>query len=110
MIDSIAASIDFRIIAPEIALVLASFIILVTSFMKEWNRYAPHVAGAGMIMSLIFSIGQLNNPQSGFFGMVTLDDFSAIFKIIFLASSALILLLSQRFLSAKGINRPEFYA
>jgi len=110
MIDSIAASIDFRIIAPEIALVLASFIILITSYMKAWNRYAPHVAGAGLIMSLIFSISQLNNPQSGFFGMVTLDDFSAIFKIIFAASSAVILLLSQRFLAAKGINRPEFYA
>jgi NADH-quinone oxidoreductase subunit N len=110
MIDSIAASIDFRIIAPEIALVLASFIILVTSYLKAWNRYAPHVAGAGLMMSLIFSIGQLNNPQSGFFGMVTLDDFSATFKIIFVASSAVILLLSQRFLAAKGINRPEFYA
>ncbi len=109
MIDSIAASIDFRIIAPEIALVLASFVILATSFMKDLSRYAPYVAGAGMIVSLIFSVSQLNNPQSGFFGMVTLDDFSAVFKIIFVSSSGVVLLLSQRFLSAKGIDRPEFY-
>ncbi len=110
MFDSIVASIDFRIIAPEIALVIASFIILLTAFRKDLSRYAPHVAGAGMIMSLIFSFSQLHSPQSGFFGMVTLDDFSVVFKIIFVSSSSVIILLSQRLLTFKGINRPEFYA
>jgi len=110
MIDPIAASIDFRIIAPEIALLVSAFIILVTANIKNIGKLAPHIAAAGMVLSLLLSIGQLHNLQSGFFGMIMSDDFSSVFKIIFVASSLVILLLAQRFLSAKGLNRPEFYA
>lgn len=110
MIDPIAASIDFRIIAPEIALLAAAFFILVTAYFKHIARLAPQIAGIGLIMALFLSVGQLNNPASGFFGMITSDDFSSAFKLIFVSNSIIILLLSQRFLSAKNINRPEFYA
>lgn len=110
MIDPIAASIDFSIIAPEIALLAAAFFILVTAYFKNIARLAPQIAGIGLIVALFLSIGQLENPASGFFGMITSDDFSTAFKLIFVSSSLIVLLLSQKFLAAKNIDRPEFYA
>ncbi len=110
MIDPIAASIDFGIIAPEIALLVAAFIILVTAYVKNIGRWAPYMAAAGLLTSLFLALGQWHNPKSGFFAMITSDDFSSAFKIIFIAGSLVILLLAQRFLSAKNINHPEFYA
>ena len=49
MIDPIAASIDFRIIAPEIALLAAAFFILVTAYFKNIARLAPQIAGIGLL-------------------------------------------------------------
>ena len=110
MIDPIAASIDFNLIAPEIALLAAAFIILVTGVVKDLGKFSPTIAASGLIISLLLAIGQLHKMESGFFGMVTIDNFSAVFKIIFAASSFVILLIAQRFLIAKDLNRPEFYA
>jgi len=110
MIDPTAASISLNIIAPEIALLIAAFIILVTAYVKNISRFAPYMAALGMVFSLIFSVNQLHHPNSGYFGMITSDDFSAVFKIIFIVSSFVILLMARRYLTAKMINRPEFYA
>lgn len=110
MIDLTAASIDFSLLAPEIALLTAAFIILLISFNSKYSKYAPEIAAGGLIAALILAANQFNQPSSGFFGMLTSDNFSSVFKIIFVISSFMVLLLSQKYLTAKNINRPEFYA
>jgi NADH-quinone oxidoreductase subunit N len=97
-------------IGPEIALLVAAFIILLTVFAKRLNAVAPLLAFVGMAVSLALSIAQWGNQKSGFFGMVSCDNFGVAFKILFLVTSMLALLTAYRYFQAKGINRPEFYA
>jgi len=110
MIDTTAASIDFSIIAPEIALLVAAFIILLSVYNKNMRNLAPIIATAGLLVSLLIAIEQMGNPKTGFFGMVTCDDFTVVFKILFVISSLLILLIGRRYFVSKNIDRPEFYA
>jgi len=97
-------------IGPEIALLVAAFIILLTVSFKRLSAVAPLLAFVGMAVSLVLSIAQWGNQKSGFFGMVSCDNFGVAFKILFLVTSMLALLAAYRYLVVKGINRPEFYA
>jgi NADH-quinone oxidoreductase subunit N len=111
MIDFTSASIDFNIISPEISLLVAGFLILLISSMKNSSRNAFAIAVIGLLVSTYFVIfNQLGIQQSGFFGMITCDSFGISFKLIFLLVSFIAILLAVRYMNAKGINRPEFYA
>lgn len=110
MIDYTAASIDFKMLGPEIALLVSAFVILITIASRSMNRAAPLFGFTGLAVALVLSINQWGNQQSGFFGMVTCDNFGVAFKVIFVVVAMLVLLLASRFLAAKGLKRAEFYA
>ena len=48
--------------------------------------------------------------KEGVPGMVTVDQFAVIFKLLFAVASTLTLLLAHRYFQAKHIARPEFAA
>ncbi|MDH3889990.1 MAG: NADH-quinone oxidoreductase subunit N [candidate division Zixibacteria bacterium] len=108
--DFTSASINFELIYSEIALLSAAFLILVTSAQRHIARLAPLVALLGMAVSMFYAVQQWGNQMSGFFGMVTCDDFGTAFKILFLIVAMLVLLIAHRYLSVKRISNPEFYA
>jgi NADH-quinone oxidoreductase subunit N len=110
MVDITSAAISFKLIAPELALLVAAFVILLTGYVRSLGRLAPLFALAGLALSLLFAIRQWGHQQSGFFGMIACDNFGVAFKILFVGVSILALFIAHRFLSVKGINRPEFYA
>ncbi len=110
MIDYTSAGIDFGLIGPELAVVIAASLILLTGYLKNLGKLAPSIGFLGLAVALLLAIGQWGNQHSGFFGMVTCDQFGVAFKIIAAGTSMLALLLAQRYLTVKGINRPEFYA
>jgi NADH-quinone oxidoreductase subunit N len=110
MIDWTSAAISFDLIYPEIALLAAALIILLVSYIGNLGKFSPVIALLGMVISLIFAIGQWGHQQSGFSGMISCDNFGAAFKVIFLVVSILTLSIAQRFFNDKGIARPEFYA
>ena len=110
MIDYTSASIDFSMLGPEIALLASAFLILVTGYLRSFGRMSAGIAFVGLVVALMLSLNQWGNPSSGFFGMVTCDDFGLAFKAIFCLVSILILLLAYRYLSYRSLNRPEFYA
>ncbi|MDZ4723198.1 MAG: NADH-quinone oxidoreductase subunit N [candidate division Zixibacteria bacterium] len=103
-------TVDFRLIGPEIALLLASFVVMLTAFTRRAHTIAPVAAIIGLAVALALSIQQWNNQHSGFAGMVTSDNFGIIFRIIFSAGSLLSLLIAYKFLNVKRIDKPEFYA
>lgn len=109
MIDFTSASIDFGLIAPEIALLVGAFVILLTGFIKN-NGLSPFMAVAALIVSGILASNQFGLNQSGFWGMVVCDNFGIAFKMIFVFTSLLATLLARNYLIAKNINKPEFYA
>lgn len=110
MIDFTAAAIDFSIIGPEISLLIAAFLILVLSFLKDSGKFAPILALIGFIVSIFLISGQWNHQQSGFYGMVTCDAFGVMFKMIFAVIGLLTVLISYKYLQVKHINRSEYYA
>lgn len=110
MIDYTSASIDFSLLGPEIALLVSAFIILLSCPSSRLSRLAPIFCFVGMAVALFLAVEQWGDQKSGFFGMVTCDDFGSAFKVIFAGSSMLIVLMSTRYLSFYRINRPEFYA
>ena len=110
MIDFTAAQIDFSIIAPEIALLAAAFVILLLSSFKKFAQVAPLVALVGIAVSIFFISAQWNHQVSGFYGMVTCDQFGVSFKLLFSIIAVLGVLIAQKYLEAKNLNRPEYYA
>ena len=110
MIDFTSAQIDFSLIAPEIALLVAAFVILLITFMKKSAQIAPIIALLGIAASISFISTQWHHQASGFYGMVTCDNFGVTFKLLFSIIALLGVLIAQRYLTAKNINRPEYYA
>ncbi|UCE24063.1 MAG: NADH-quinone oxidoreductase subunit N [Candidatus Zixiibacteriota bacterium] len=107
--DITSAAIDFNIIYPEICLLVASFVIFVLPFFKGPSKTAPVIAFLGLFAAALATVNQWGSQGSGFYGMVACDNFGVAFKFIFVLTSTLALLMGYRYLSAKGINRPEFY-
>jgi NADH-quinone oxidoreductase subunit N len=103
-------SIDFGLILPELLLLGAASLILLISFIRGLGRLAPLVAVLGLAGAMIAALPQLRTDDVGFAGMVTVDPFGALFKVIFLLASLLSLAMALRYLEAKRIHHPEFYA
>ncbi|RKX28535.1 MAG: NADH-quinone oxidoreductase subunit N [Candidatus Zixiibacteriota bacterium] len=110
MIDYTSAGIDFGLIAPEIALLVTAFVILLISSIRRLNAFPIYIAFIGLVVTLALSIQQWSNQESGFFGMISCDNFGIAFKILFSATSLLVLLLGYRYMIARGIDRPEYSA
>ena len=108
--DITSATIDFNIIYPEICLLLASFLILVLPFFRINTRISPIIAFVGLMAAAITAYDQWGSPESGFFGMITCDNFGVAFKFIFILTSSVALLMAHRYMNTKAINRAEFYA
>jgi NADH-quinone oxidoreductase subunit N len=111
MTDYISLNPDIGLIAPEVTLLVAAFIILIFIPLKRMTAWAPIIAFVGLAVAFGLSTKQWwTDPQSGFAGMVTCDDFGVAFKLLFIAVAALTLLIAHRFLQTKGLNKPEFYS
>ncbi|HUV31505.1 MAG TPA: NADH-quinone oxidoreductase subunit N [Acidobacteriota bacterium] len=111
MVDYVSAlSIDLSLIYPEIALLAAASVILVTAFVRRIAPLAPVMAVVGLAASLYLAIEQWGDQKAGFAGMVTCDDFGVMFKLIFVLAALLSLFIAYRYLKVKGIESPEFYA
>ena len=103
-------NVDFSLIGPELALLVAASIIMVLSFAKRLVVWAPYIAIVGFAASITLAIMQWGMVTSGFAAMVTVDKFGVMFKLIFLVASTLSLFMAFRYLQVKRINKPEFYS
>lgn len=104
------ASIDLSIIMPEIVLLVFSFIILVAAPFLRRRHFGSALALAGLVISFIFVITAWNNPRTGYFDMVTSDNFALFTKAIFLLVCGLVVMLSHGWLARRHMDRAEYYA
>ena len=103
-------AIDFSLILPEIALLTAASLILLLAFSRKIDQLAPWIGLLGLLTALGLSIGQWGANGDGFAGMVSVDQFGVIFKVLFCSASTLCLLMAYRYFKVRHIDRPEFYA
>jgi NADH-quinone oxidoreductase subunit N len=108
--DLSGANIDFSLLLPEIALAIAGFAILLLGVTKRGKDFGFGLGLFGLIAALALTVQQWGTLETGFFGMVTKDGFSSLYNLIFLLAGILSLLISQSYLRAKEIDKPEYYA
>jgi len=108
--DISAAAIGFNIIAPQVILLIAGSLILLAGRFIRNNAIAAWIAVAALLIGLVVAIGQWNDPQTGYFGMVLVDNFTVMFEIIFIIAAVITILMARQYFIARGIDRFEFYA
>jgi NADH-quinone oxidoreductase subunit N len=117
---------DLRLIAPEIILTVCACVVLVMEVIlpykkSKWTAYFALVGiGLATISLITLFIGMggmqtLSNGSSlpaldGFYGMIRIDGFAILFKLIFLLAAALSIAIATRFLDIEGEQHGEYYA
>jgi len=109
---------DFGLIFPEVMLAAFGLAILLTDFLlgsrqKAWNSLT---AMLGVILSAlsIYIIRPAASapfgPTRGFDNSIIIDPFFIFFGVVFLASTALVILLSVRYMEIEEEQHGEYYA
>ncbi len=104
---------DIQLIAilPEILLaVLACCIFIATPFVpQEKKGQLGYFAVGALVLSGLSTLPLWGKEISTFSGMVSLDFYALFFKLVFLAISALVILMSLRYVEIERINLGEYY-
>ncbi len=102
---------DLSTAAPEVILSLVAMMILMLDFIAPRGRrdWLGYLSVLGVLLTLMVVIRQWGAPQYAFSGQYLSDPFALFFKIVFLASAALIVLMSIGYLKEEGIDKGEFY-
>ncbi len=103
--------VDLSTAAPEVIVSLAAMLILMLDFIAPRGRrdWLGYLSVLGVLLTLIVLIRQWGAPRSAFSGQYLSDPFALFFKIVFLVSAALILLMSIGYLKVEGVDKGEFY-
>jgi len=102
---------DLSTVAPEVIVSLVAMLILMLDFIAPRGRrdWLGYLSVLGVLLTLMVLIRQWGAPRSAFSGQYLSDPFALFFKIVFLVSAALILLMSIGYLKSEGIDKGEFY-
>ena len=101
---------DLSTASPEVILSLAAMAILTLDFIipKGDRAWLGYLSILGVIGTFMVLIRQWGVTQSAFSGQYVSDPFAFFFKIVFLVSAALILLMSIGYLKSERIDKGEF--
>lgn len=115
---------DGLVVLPQMELLLFALGILIFDFLlekkeKHWNAILALLGvaagGLGLFMQIQRFNAERNNPMGsagllGFHNTVLVDGFFLVFACIFLAATALVILLSVRYLDIEAEQEGEYYA
>ena len=104
-------NLDYSLLTPEFGLAGLAGLILaldlfVPAFRKEW---LPYVAAAGLLATLGLSLGWVNK-ESEFAGLLFIDNYTTFFRVFFLATAAVVALISAQFVQERLRNPGEYYS
>ena len=105
---------DLRLIAPELILTVCACVALVMEVILPYrkSKLTAYFSLIGIALAFVSLALQMTGPMNvnGFYGMVRIDGFAILFKIIFLISAALAIGISTRFLDIEGEQHGEYYS
>ncbi len=107
--DTSSAAVSFEIIAPEVFLLIFGMVILLSGNLTRSRSLPFYLSIIGLIGGLVLVANQWDVPESGYFGMVQVDNFAVFFNIIFLVAGLITVLMARNYLIERGIERFEFY-
>jgi NADH-quinone oxidoreductase subunit N len=108
---------DYQAIKPEILLTIFGLAILLLDFLlakrdKYWNAITALI-GLGFAfvqLGMFWNMLAGEAPYVGFGGIFILDTFAVFFKLIILAGTALVVLISVKYLEIEEAHTGEYYA
>jgi NADH-quinone oxidoreductase subunit N len=106
---------EFWLLAPEIALsVLGMGLLVVASFGRGVSsRTAAAISFAGLVGTaalVLWAAGRAPGASAFLAGLFVLDGYAVFWKLVLLAATAVVVVLSCRFLEEGGYRAGEFYA
>ena len=112
---------SLALIKPEIFISITLLVVVLFDLIfKDKKNFLPYVAAAGIVVALIIQVSDMAvsglafSPRnsSTLFGMVTVDAFSAFFKVVILGSSLLVVYFSTATKEIKNSfdRHGEYYA
>jgi NADH-quinone oxidoreductase subunit N len=98
-------------ILPEIFLsVLAMALLLINVFVPSSQKsYLGYISFVGVVVAAILVGAGWGAPVESFSGSVVQDNFATFFKMIFLVSAGLAILISDQYMEREGCNHGELY-
>ena len=107
----IIPAINWSAIGPELILSLTAMgLLLLNVLAKQGAKGAlPYLSLAGIVVALVLCISLWGKSEYAFNRMVVVDNYSLFFKIIFLITAALTVLMSIRFLQEEEFEYGEYY-
>ena len=104
-------NLDYSLLTPEFCLGGLAALILgldlyATGFRKQWLAY---VTAAGLLGILGLSLGWLGK-ESDFAGVIFIDNYTTFFRVLFIGTTAAVVLMSVRYVQDHLSNPGEFYA
>ena len=108
------SEINLYLLAPELSLGLLALVVMAVDLFAKRRLATVLVALVGLIIPFAFVIQQLLSqqfvtPQKAFFGMLIVDQYSLFFDIVFLIIAAVMVLISQGYVSKYVRAEGEFY-
>ena len=103
--------VNLRAILPEMVITFWACLTLVIDVFVAKDRKAGvgYVALLGTLVTMAFVVPLLGSRISSFSDMFLVDGFANFFKFIFLIGTALVILISLRYLPIEGVNHGEYY-
>jgi NADH-quinone oxidoreductase subunit N len=105
---------DLRLLAPELVITLTGLLVLVLDFLvrsrnRDWLGVVGLV-GIGVALALVLTRPMGAGRVLAFSGLHIVDGYAAFFKIVFLVSAAIVVLLALRPIQEQGMHPGEFLA
>jgi len=104
---------DLLQLLPEVAIAVAGLLVLTLDFAApgEKRGWLGGVSLAGVAAAAALALRQAPGPRAVVFsGLHVVDMYATFFKLVFLVSAAIVILLSVRFLQDQQVPEGEFYA
>jgi len=105
------AGVNFSAILPELILSLFGMLILLVGvFVRtEKKGFLAIFSLIGVALALVVTIGGWGSPQEGFNGAVLQDNFAIFFKVLFLITTGMALMITDQYLERMKCNHGEIY-
>ncbi len=95
-------------VLPEIILLVAAIVVLMTDILVGDKRWLTWVGLLGVILAGVATYALAKQPAQEFQGMAVSDGYTAFFRLIILAATALGLLVAMNWLDAHGEQQGEY--
>jgi NADH-quinone oxidoreductase subunit N len=97
---------------PEILLVGFALLILVVDFVFPGGKKSrlACLGSVGVVLAIFATLNQAGPGRFIFARQMSIGDFTLFFRLMFLASAAMCLLISVNYLRVQGVERGEYYA